>query len=172
MGRFPLLVPSCGESRAEHSPEAPLPIDLHRKTHIVVLAAGDESRTNILLGAADLTTVLIAADYGIVRAIRSDQFSVQFTWALNAAIREQVAKPSQGAAAYDRQLRNLYQRFPFCRTNNFVGAGYLCVRAALTSARAICRFWTGGSQCEEFLVTQSVRAALVRRLARFVKWAF
>ena len=93
-------------------PEAPLPIDLHRKTHIVVLAAGDEAEANILLGAADLTTVLIAADTGIVRAIRSDQFSVQFRWVLNAAIREQVAKPWPGAAAWDRQLRNLYQRFP------------------------------------------------------------
>ena len=55
--------------------------------------------------------ILVDALTGIVRALRMVSFSPAFTVALRSAIRDQASRPWPGDAAYDRQLRAIYDRY-------------------------------------------------------------
>lgn len=59
-----------------------------------------------------LSVILVDASSGIIHALRAVSFSPAFTAALHLAIREQAARPWSGQAAYDRQLTELYTRYP------------------------------------------------------------
>jgi hypothetical protein len=61
---------------------------------------------------AVLQTVLIDASTGIVRAIRAVSLSPDFTRALLGAIRVQASTPWPGRADYERQLADVYRRYP------------------------------------------------------------
>lgn len=58
-----------------------------------------------------LTIVLVSAEDGIIRALRTLSLGHDFSNALHTAIREQMGKPFD-QARYDRQLANAYQRYP------------------------------------------------------------
>jgi hypothetical protein len=59
-----------------------------------------------------LMVVLVDAATGLVRQIRAVTFSPAFTAALHLAIRDQLASPWPGPAAYDAALAALYRRYP------------------------------------------------------------
>jgi len=59
---------------------------------------------------AQVTTLMINADTGILLAIRQTSFSHDFTVALHQAIREQAARPFD-QVLFDRQLRKLYSQY-------------------------------------------------------------
>jgi len=61
-----------------------------------------------------LTTILIDADSGIIRAIRVVSLSPAFTTALHLAIREQASRPWD-PTEYDARLAALYRRYPTSR---------------------------------------------------------
>ncbi len=59
---------------------------------------------------AQVTTLMINADTGILLAIRQTSFSHDFTVALHQAIIEQAARPFD-QVRFDRQLRALYSQY-------------------------------------------------------------
>ncbi|OFV96787.1 MAG: hypothetical protein A3H28_13750 [Acidobacteria bacterium RIFCSPLOWO2_02_FULL_61_28] len=61
---------------------------------------------------AFLSVILVAAQSGMVRAVRRFSVSREFTQALHAAIRDQAASPWPGRAAYDAALADTYRRYP------------------------------------------------------------
>lgn len=62
-------------------------------------------------GRDTLQVILVDALTGIVRALRIVSFSPAFTMVLRSAIRDQAARPWPGAAEYDRQLKQIYNRY-------------------------------------------------------------
>lgn len=68
------------------------------------LGEGEESRTL-------LTVILVNAATGVIRALRVVSLSPAFTTALHLAILSQAQRPWPGEA-YDRQLADLYRRYP------------------------------------------------------------
>jgi hypothetical protein len=69
-----------------------------------------------------LHVILVAAETGIIRALRAVTFSPEFTAILRQQIRAQAAQP-WGPARYDAGLADLYRRYP--TTERFVAAA-LC----------------------------------------------
>lgn len=58
-----------------------------------------------------LTTVLVDADTGIVKALRVTSFSPSFTRQLHDAIRKQANRPWPGSEEYDRQWAHIYNAY-------------------------------------------------------------
>lgn len=57
-----------------------------------------------------LTTFLVSAEDGIVRAIRQVSWSPHFSRAVRAAIQEQAAAPFVGSVPYERTIEAVYAR--------------------------------------------------------------
>ena len=60
---------------------------------------------------AQLRTLLVDANTGILQATRIVKFSAEFTQAIHAAIIQQSKRPWPGEAAYDQQINELFQQF-------------------------------------------------------------
>lgn len=59
-----------------------------------------------------LPVTLVDAATGLIAVLRAVTWSPDFSRTVEAAIRDQIARPWPGQASYDRQLADLYRRFP------------------------------------------------------------
>jgi hypothetical protein len=60
---------------------------------------------------APLSIILVAAETGIIQALRQISLGHDFSMALHTAIREQAMRPFK-PASYDRQLEQAYKQYP------------------------------------------------------------